>query len=178
MKAVFKRDDTVLLSTARLVRIMQSSKLDRTFVRLGSAVRKKDLTETSRDDRLGKISLGLGVPGVRDMNQVIDLLLDRLHHFRRAMSQNIAAPTRKQIKILLALGIPDVAPFPVNQTHGIALVVGNHVLRELINGFLAGTSRGGMHGVSWACFSKGQSRFRSPRSSRSRAKPNEGFSRQ
>jgi hypothetical protein len=141
MESIRERDRAELLRPA-----VQPSQLDRPFIRFRTAVRKERLTEAASTNRLGKITLSFRVPRIRHMDQMFNLLLNRLHHFRWAMTQDVAAPARKQVQVPLPFRIPDRRPFPVDDADGIALVVRNHIFSELLNSGLAGSSGGGMHG--------------------------------
>ena len=81
-------------------------------------------------ERLAERSLRLGVPGVRNVNELSDLLAHRLHDARRTVAENVAAPTGKEVEIAVALRVPDVRSFAAHQTHRIARVIGDDVFPE------------------------------------------------
>ena len=85
--------------------------------------------------RLGPQPLQLGVPGVGHVDQLAQLLADRLDHRRRAVAQQVASPAGKQIQVAVPLGVPDVGAFAADQGHGKPAVVGNHVLLEELEDF-------------------------------------------
>ena len=82
--------------------------LDGGLVGLGPAVAEEALAaERPLGQRLGERALGLHVPGIRHVDQLADLVADRLDDARRAVTQQVAAPPRKEVEIPVALGVPD-----------------------------------------------------------------------
>ena len=85
---------------------------------------------------LGPVALQLGVPGVGHVDQLAQLLADRLDHRRRAMAQQIAAPAAEQIEVAVALRCPRRTSLRrATKRDGKAAVVGNHVLLEQLERF-------------------------------------------
>jgi len=82
--------------------------LDGRLVRLRPAVAEEALAaERPLRERLGERPLGLDVPGVRHVDQLADLVADRLDHPRRAVPQQVAAPAGEEVEEPPPLGVPD-----------------------------------------------------------------------
>ena len=116
---------------------VQPHQLQGSLDRLGTAVAEKCLAESAAAQRLGKIALRLGVPGVGDVDQLRDLLFDRFDHSRRTVAQDVAAPAGEQVQVPSPLGIPHTGSLATDQADRVATVVGDHVLLELGNRVLA-----------------------------------------
>ena len=65
--------------------------------------------------QLGPASLGFRVPRIRHMNQLGRLLLNRFHHPRRTVPQQVAAPAGKEVEILPALVVPHQRAFAAHE---------------------------------------------------------------
>ena len=141
MKTVFKADD----AEPPRRRAMQSRQLDRPLVRLGPAVAEERLAKAAGAEGLGKLTLRLGVPGVGDVDEMLELILDPPHKVRGRIAQDVAAPAGEEVKIAVSLGVPDVRPFPLHQADGVAGVIGDHVLVEQVDGGVTGALGVGMH---------------------------------
>src|SRR5579875_2458162 len=128
MKAVEHTEDLV---AARLT--VQARDLDGCLVGLGTAVTEKALPAPAGApaQRFGQASLRLGVPSIGHMNELSDLFLHRFDDARRAMAQQITAPTRKKIEIAIAFIIPHEGTFATHQTHRVARVIGDDVTLKL-----------------------------------------------
>ena len=82
-------------------------------------------------ERLGEAPLRLDVPGVRDVDQLADLLADRLDHARRAVAEQVAAPAGEEVEVAVPLGVPDLRALAADQADRVAAVVRDHVPLEL-----------------------------------------------
>ena len=126
VEPALERDDLVAL----LGRV-QAGQLDRRLVGFGARVAEERLAvKTPLGERLGPAALQLGVPSVGHVDQLAQLLADRLDHRRRAMSQQIAAPTVEQVEVAVPLRVPHVRSLAPHQADGKAIVVGNYVTLE------------------------------------------------
>src|SRR6185295_16825246 len=106
---------------------VQPGELDRRFVRFRAGVTEKSFAaEASLRQKLSPSPLGFGVPRIRHMNQLSGLPLNRLNHPRRAMSQQIAAPTGEEIEIPPPLVVPNVRAFTALQTQREPSVIRYH----------------------------------------------------
>src|SRR5947209_6608001 len=76
-----------------------------------------------RRQRLGQQSRWRGVPGVRHMDQLSDLLLHRRHDARRTVAEQAAAPAGEVVEVAIPLRVPDVRALAAHQADGIARVV-------------------------------------------------------
>src|SRR5260370_39716561 len=125
VETVDHRDDVVASGLT-----VEAGELDGGFHGLGAAVAEETqaLKTAARAERLGEATLRLGVPGVRDMDQLTHLLADRGDDARRAVTQKVTTPTRKEIQVAVALGIPDEGALAAHQTAGVTRVVGDDVL--------------------------------------------------
>ena len=94
---------------------MQSSQLDRRFVGFRTAVAKERFAEATRRQHFGKVTLSLGVPSIRDVNQPSHLILNGLHHSRWTVAKNIATPARKQIEVSFPLSVPNIRAFAAHE---------------------------------------------------------------
>ena len=106
VEAVEHRDDLV---AARLA--VEPGQLDGRLVRLGAAVAEEALAAPAGAlaQRLGQLPLRLGVPGVRHVDQLADLLAHRLDDARRTVAEQVAAPAGEEVEIAVALVVPDAA---------------------------------------------------------------------
>src|SRR5687768_8774835 len=105
MKATFKSNDLIAPAS------MESGQLYGRLIGLGARVTEKGLaTETPLGQHFRPVSLDLHVPGIGCMNQCRDLLLHGPHNTRWAVSDEIAAPTRKEIEVPIPLTVPDPRP--------------------------------------------------------------------
>ena len=82
------------------------------------------------------------------MDEVLHLILNRLHHARRRMPQDVAAPAGEQVEIAFPLGVPDIRPFAMHKADGVANVIRDHIFLEQLDRLLAAGCRCGMHRVS------------------------------
>ena len=115
--------------------------------RFGTTVAEERLAESSCAQRLGKVSLWLGVPGVGNVDQFRGLFLQGGNHPGWTVAQDVATPTGKQVQVLVPLGVPDQRPLTTNQADRIATVIGNHVLLELRNRLFTRTFGRNVHHV-------------------------------
>src|SRR5439155_12002524 len=86
-------------------------------------------------ERLSQKALSLRVPGVRHVDQLPDLFTHGFHHTRRTVAEQVAAPTREEVEVTVALGVPDVGPLAAQQADRVARVVGDHVFLEQVDDF-------------------------------------------
>ncbi len=111
MKAFFESDDFV----SAFFHAVQTGELECAFVGFRSAVTEKGFAETSSAKHFGEVALRFHEPGVGHVDQLGGLVLNGLCDSRRTMSQDVAAPARKQIEVTFSFGVPAVLPFASNQ---------------------------------------------------------------
>ena len=110
---------------------VQADQLDGRFIGLGAGVAEEGLpAETPLAQGLGPAALEFGIPGIGDVDQPGDLILDGSDDRGGAVPQQAAAPTGKQVEIAVALGIPNVRPLAADERDREPIVVGDHVLFE------------------------------------------------
>src|SRR5262249_13101071 len=145
VETVHHRDDLVAPRLA-----VQPRQLDGRLVRLGAAVTEETLAfqAAALDQLPGELTLGLGVPRVGDVDQPPDLVADRLHHARRAVANQVAAPAGEEVVVAVALGVPDVRPLAAHQGDRVARVVADDVLAKKVDHL--GRSRRRWHGSYFA----------------------------
>jgi len=123
VEAAAEGDDLVLHAVGA-----EANELDRRLVGLGAGIAEERLAaEAPLGEEPGPFPLGLGVPGVGDMNQPRDLILHRLHDRRRAVAEEVASPAGEEIKVLAPLGIPDLRSGPALEADREAPVVGDDI---------------------------------------------------
>src|SRR5262249_40708691 len=90
--------------------IVQPGELDRRFVRFRAAVAEEALAGEIRPpaESLAELALRLGVPRVRHMDQLCDLLLYGRDDSRRAVAEQAATPAGEEVEIAMTFGVPDV----------------------------------------------------------------------
>src|SRR3954449_5232580 len=99
---------------------MEPGELDGGLVGFGPAVAEKALAaERALRERLGERALGLDVPGVRYVDELSDLLADRVNDPGRAVAEQVAPPAREEVEIAIPFGIPDPRSLAPDQAHGI-----------------------------------------------------------
>ena len=133
VETVVKADDAVATGLGPV----QSHQFQRPLDRLGPTVAKEGLSKPTSAQRLGKLTLRFGVPGVGNVDQSRHLLLDGSDHPRRTMAQDVAAPAREQVEVPIPLGIPHRRSLTPHQANRVTAVVGDHVLLELRDRLLA-----------------------------------------
>ena len=75
------------------------------------------------------------VPGIGNVDQRSDLLLDGADDALRAMSEQIAAPAGEEVKVAVAFGVPDERTLAADEVDGVAVVVGDNIALEKIDCF-------------------------------------------
>ena len=134
VEAAAEGDDLVLHAVGA-----EANELDRRLVGLGAGIAEERLSaEAPLGEEPGPFPLGLGVPGVGDMDQPRDLLLHCLDDRRRAMAEEVAAPAREEIEILTPLGIPDLRSHAAFEADREPPVIGDDVAVEGVDHRLRG----------------------------------------
>ena len=111
---------------------MGPGQLDRRLVGLGAAVAEEALAaERPLGECLGERSLGFHVPGIGHVDQLPDLVANRLDDPGRAMAEQVAAPAREEVEVAVPFGIPDPRAFAPDQTDRVPPVIGDHIPIEL-----------------------------------------------
>jgi hypothetical protein len=109
-----------------------AGELDGGLVGLGPAVAEEALAaERTLRERLGERPLRLDVPGVRHVDQLADLLADRLDDARGAVADQIAAPAGEEVEVAVPLGVPNPRALAPDQADREPPVVGDHIPVEL-----------------------------------------------
>ena len=93
--------------------------LDGALSRLGAAVAEKNPGHTRLfEDDVGEIELGDRVEVVRDMQQRLGLLLDRLDDSRVAVTEVVGSDASDEVEVLVALVVPDPGALAAHQRDG------------------------------------------------------------
>ncbi len=79
----------------------------------------------------GERALGFHVPGVGHVDQLADLVADRLDDPGRAVAEQVAAPAGEEVEVAVPLGVPDPRTLAPDQADREPPVVGDHVPLEL-----------------------------------------------
>src|SRR5262249_23011461 len=110
---------------------------------LGAAVAEERLPADAAAlaERLRQQALRLGVPGVRDVDELPDLLAHRLDDARRAVAEAVAAPAGEEVEVAVPLRVPDARPLAAHQADRVTGVIADHVLLEQVDDFRRGTGR-------------------------------------
>ena len=126
MKTTGVRNDLVTLG-----RSVKLGEFDCCFVRFGSRVAEKSHgIERANGKHLRPFPLRFHHPGVRNMDQFSHLLLHRLDHPWRAVSEQIAAPPGEKVDVTLAFTVPDLRTCTSNQIDRVATIIWYDVLIE------------------------------------------------
>ena len=118
----FQRDQPALRLAARAMS-RQPRQLDRSFDRLGSAVREKRAVQSrERAQLLRQRPLILVVVEIRNVHQLRRLIANRLHDPRMRVPQRIHAQPGNEIQIALALDVVEKHALAPAQHDGIAVI--------------------------------------------------------
>ena len=110
---------------------MEPDEFNGGFVGFGTAVAEKNFSaETAFGQKFCPGALQFCVPGVGNVNQLGDLLLDGFDNRFGTVSVESAAPAGKEVDVSFSFGIPDFGVYAAYQCHRIARVVGDDVLIE------------------------------------------------